>query len=169
MRRARKVSLAIASCLVFLAAVACEQAAQPITITNININTNTNQGGGSGAKDPEAVPGDVTKDTATVTINAFGENCPAGVQPANENRKFRKGCTLDITVNPRNANGQVIHDDKAPPPDYFLSLGPDSVASFVKDGNPYNARLTGLSAGSVKVIAGVNGKRSEETFFEVLQ
>jgi hypothetical protein len=148
----------------------CGESPQPITITNININTNTNQGGGSGAKDPEAVPGSVTTDTHTVTINgmAGGENCPPGILKADQAGKFRVGCTLDITVNPRTADGKVIHDDKAPPPDYFLSLGPDSVATFTKDSNPYNARLKGLSPGSVKLIAGVNGKRSPETFFEVV-
>lgn len=150
-------------------AVGCDQPPPNITVTNININTNTNTGG-SGQNDPAAVDGSVTKDTATVTINGMkdGENCPSGTPKADQNGKFRLGCTLDITVNPRNANGEVIHDDNAPPPDYFLSLGPDSVATFVKQGNPYNARLTAVGVGRVKLIAGVNGKRSEETYFEVV-
>lgn len=144
----------------------------PTTITNVNVNTNTINGK-SGEGDPAAVPGSVTKDTVTVTINGFvdGEKCPSGIAPANQNGKFRKGCELAITVNPRNGAGQVIHDDNAPPPDYFVFLGPDAVASFEKHSNPYNASLKGLAPGVVKVIAGVNGKRSQPdggTPFEVV-
>lgn len=173
MKEKCKLALAIVACVVGMAMLGMlAGCGKPVpsqtTIVNINQNTNTITVGESGAKDPAAVDGDVTKDTVRVEINAFGEVCPASILPANQNKKVRVGCKLDITVNPKNAAGQTIHDKNAPPPDYFLSLGPDSVATFVKDSNPYNAQLQGVSPGTVRLVAGVNGKRADETTFEVI-
>ena len=160
------VLMVLALAPIFMAGCGDEPLPNQTTIVNINTNTNTINIGESGAKNPDAVEGSVTADTATVTITgmADGENCPPGILKANTNGKFRLGCTLDITVNPRNANGDVIHDKNAPNPDAFLSLGPDSVATFTKDANPYNGKLRSVGVGSVKLVASVNGKAGEASF-----
>lgn len=141
-------------------------------IINQNNNTNTNNNGQTGQGDPAAVPGSVKGKTKTVTVNAFvnGEKCPVGVTPANENKKVGLGCDLAVTCNPRDENGAVIQDDKAPPVDYFILLSGNSNVTFSQwASNSYNADVKTKAVGTFTMACSVVGITSGPQDFEVVK
>lgn len=151
--------------------IACTPTA-PSTIVNINNNTNTNNNGQSGQGDPSAVPGKVDQQIASVTVNGFanGEKCPSTITPANQNKKIRLGCDLAVTVNPRNAAGQTILDDHAPPVDYFVLASGHDVVDFTQSStNSYNGDVHSKKAGTFSFVASVKGIPTKEPQeFEVI-
>jgi hypothetical protein len=157
-----------------LGAAACDKPAGPTVVTIVNNNTNTNNNGqsGVGAAEP-TVKGSVTSDTKSLTVNGMkdGEVCPAGITPANENRKLKLGCDLAVTVNPRDAAGHVIQDDHAPAVDYFiLAEGFDVVDFKHSSDNTYNGSVHAKAPGKFGFLASVAGVATTELQeFEVVR
>lgn len=155
--------------------VACGKDPQttPTIINIVNNNTNTNNNGqsGVGANEPTS-RGAVTSDTKSVTVNGMkdGEVCPSGTTPANENKKVRVGCSLAVTVNPRNSAGTVILDEHAPAVDYFvLAFGSDVVTFSQSSSNSYNGSVKVNAAGKFAFIASVVGVSSGLQEFEAVK
>ena len=147
---------------------------------NITIDTNQDQNhhnapspAPSAAPSASPSPSSSTKAaTKSVTVNGFanGEKCPAGTSPAAQNGKIRLGCDLAVTCNPRDAEGKVIFDDKAPPVDYFvLASGKDVVTFSQWPSNTYNADVRTVKAGHFQLVCSVVGISSGPTDFEVIQ
>lgn len=123
-------------------------------------NTNSIAGPSGPSPAPTASANPQGGSVATVTINAFGEACPAGVAPANQNRTVRVGCNLSVTVNPRDGAGQVIFNLAVTggAPDYFRAAPTSSAATFTQDAtNPFNGNVVGLNPGTILLEAAVRG------------
>lgn len=157
--------------LLALVAFGCNAPTEPDNPNITIINNNTNNNGAGGGPNASPSPGQ-TGVVATVTINGFGQRCPAGVAPATGQKELRISCNLDVTVNPRRQDGSVIFDTSitGPEPERFDAVyGKDSVASFtISDDNPYNAELRGLSIGRIGLQARVKGVTSAVTEFTVV-
>lgn len=143
------------------------QAPTPVVVT---VNVTQTQGGGTGTT---PAPGS-SSGVASTDINGFvdGENCPSTIAPANQTKTIRAGCNLAVTVNPRDANGKVIHDTaiSGVAPDYFEQAGESSAADFVQDGgNPYNGKITAKKAGTIVLKAACKGVPSGDITFTVIQ
>jgi hypothetical protein len=132
-------------------------------ITNVNLDLDQTQAPPAPAPTiaPSASPSSGGA-VAAVTINGFheGENCPAGIAKANAEKSVRAGCTLDVTVNPRRADGTVIRDTNITGlvPDYFRRVDSSGAGTFVQDsGNQYNGRIAAAAAGTIVLEASVKG------------
>jgi hypothetical protein len=170
----RKTGLAVLSPIVaalVLLTAACTPPAGPTVITNVTTTVIVNGQSGTDPGEANKSKGSVLSETKKVTINGFvnGEKCPAGITPANENKKIRLGCDLAVTVNPRRADDSVIEDDKAPPVDYFAQATGQDVAKFTQSAsNSYNGDVHTLKAGKFGLIASVVGIPSGLQEFEVI-
>jgi len=156
-----------------LAGAACDTPTGPTVVNVVNNNTLTNNNGQSGSdpSEPNKTTGSVKSGTKSVTVNGFkdGEKCPSSITPANQNQKIRLGCDLAVTCNPRDAEGKVIQDDKAPPVDYFiLATGQDVVTFAQWASNTYNADVKTVKAGKFQLICSVVGISSGLQDFEVI-
>lgn len=140
----------------------------PSPVTVINTNTNTISGGNPSAAPSPGAGGAV----ASVGISEFGERCPAGVEPANAAaRQVRIGCTSDVTCNPKDAAGKVIFNlaITGPAPDAFIQTGGGGFGRFAQDDtNPFNGTITGLAAGTVRLLCTVRGVQSEPWDMQVI-
>lgn len=163
------VALMLVLPLLALGSVACERVPTAPAPVVVNVTVNQIQGGNPTAS---PAPGS-SSGVASVDINGFfdGEACPAGIQPANQTKTIRAGCNLAVTVNPKDANGKVIHDTTVSgvAPDYFQQAGDSSAATFTQDGgNQYNGKIEAKKAGTIVLRAACKGVPSGDVTFTVI-
>jgi len=117
---------------------------------------------------PKPSPGSGPVVSLTINGMANGEHCPAGTPLANKSREICHNGYLDVTVNPRDANGEVIFDTTVTgvAPESFREVGDSPAADFVQDGgNRFNGRITCLGTGTIVLKAVVKGVPSPDESF----
>jgi len=127
-------------------------------VTNVYVEGDGRNVGSGPGSSPTPAPSAAAGLVSSVTVNGFdnGEQCPADIQPAAQNRRFRRGCTLAITCNPKTSSGTVIRDTSitGTVPDSFVV--PTQGIVIVQDGfldNAYNKLLTSPRNGPTGAIS----------------
>src|SRR5688572_28679637 len=111
---------------------------QPPSV-NVTQVVNVNLGNPTGSPSPgTGGPVDEVK-----VVMPFGENCPAGIAPANAQRTVRVGCSAFITCTPKCiVDGAQVDCSPAvhgPKPDFFGIQDGAAYGTFsVHDDNPFN-------------------------------
>lgn len=155
--------------LVLAFAAGC-RAPAPTAPTTVNVNVtniNTLLTGPAGVGDTGPNSGPV----ASCTINAFGVpirksgsgECGAG------DKEIRVGCEQAVTLNPRDAQGNVIFNEQVTgtiPNAFGLAAGSDTSVAQIRTGSEsaYNRFVQGLKPGILTFNGDVKGKTCSASF-----
>lgn len=136
--------------LAALCAVAVFGCTQNITLTGPDVNVSQTGPGPSVSTSP--APGSGTQVVFGEKVGEFGEVCPSGVTPAEQNnRETRVGCNSAVTCSPTDRDGAEI---KGAGPSIvqlisFRQLGGAGAGKFEAGDNPYNGHVTCSATGVV--------------------
>jgi hypothetical protein len=149
---------------------ACGRGQDPIAPTIININnTNTNNinmgPGGVGDTGPSSGP------VLSCTINMFGEPLRKDGSGAcsRSEKQIAIGCEQAITLNPRDADGNVIFNEQVTgvtPEVFGLAPGSDASVAIIRTGSDsaYNRFVQGVHSGILTFNGQVKGKSCSAAF-----
>jgi hypothetical protein len=143
---------------------ACDWPTKPDVSQDVDVNVTINAPASPAptpSPSPSPSPATGTVAIGEVRVPLVGENCPAGITPANAQRTLRVGCSGFITCTPkvRNADGTLRdalpHEHGAAPRSFGITAGAGATFA-VWPSNPFNADAKATAAGSVTITCEAN-------------